>query len=294
MARQTYIEIAQRLAVLERKLSEAGFKRPDRIRYHIKNITDLAEAQKAGTLRQIAAQADGKQRRELMWSLVEGLELLDAFNGLGSYSIPPGVLERALRGPVEPSLESDRNNLGRNTTFEIVTPGDLASVGLEVTLGLEPDVIATFENRRLLIACKRALSENTVAGQIKTAAQQLGQRFQRESEPRDCGIIAISVTRAFTTGNKLLNSASFDDIDPYLDKELHKLAYQNERTWRAIKSPKISAILLHIATPAFVEKEQLLISATQRLLIRLPGKPDWPLLDRLGALLKLKATIRAT
>ena len=119
MRRQTYEEAAARLQTLCDRLLEAGFSKLDRIRIQVKNIRELADAQRQGTLGELASKLDPHRRRELMWSFVEGFEFADALASLEDrgISIPQEVLERALNGPADVSLETDRNNLGRNTAF---------------------------------------------------------------------------------------------------------------------------------------------------------------------------------
>jgi hypothetical protein len=195
-----------------------------------------------------------------------------------------------LNGPPDLSLENDRNNLGRNTAFEVVLAGDLAAAGLAPILGSEPDVITELSGRRLLIACKRSLRSDTVRTQIETAAKQLGRRLEREGNPRDCGLIAISVTRVFTNGERVLEVSRETQVGDYLDGELRKLVAEHEQTWRAIKSPKIAGLLLHVSTPGYVVQEKLLITAAQTLIVHIEGKSDAALLEDLGRLLQKQAS----
>jgi len=228
-----------------------------------------------------------------MWSFVEGFEFADALASLedqGS-SIPRELLERALSGPADPSLENDRNNLGRNTTFEVVLAGDLAAAGLKPTLGSEPDVITELSGRRLLIACKRSLHSETVRTQIEAAAKALGRRLETEGNPRDCGLIAVSVTRVFTTGEKVLEVSHETQVRDYLDGELRALIAQHEQVWRTIKSPKIAGLLFHISTPGYVIEEKLLITAAHTLIVHIAGKSDAALLEDLGRSLQKKVSM---
>ena len=293
MRRKTYEEAAARLQTLCDHLDNAGFSKPDRIRLQVKYIRDLAEAQRQGTLGALAAELDPRRRRELMWSFVEGFEFADALASLedSGSSIPQEILERALSGPADLSLENDRNNLGRNTAFEVVLARDLAAAGLKPILGSEPDVITELSGRRLLIACKRSLHSDTVRTQIETAAKQLGHRLNREGNPRDCGLIAISVTRAFTTGEKVLEVSREALVRDYLDGQLRKLIAQHEQAWRAIKSPKIAGLLFHISTPGYVIEEKLLITAAYTLIVHIEGKSDAALLEDLGRSLQKKVSM---
>ena len=288
MYRQTYEEAAGRLQTLCEHLEEAGFSKLDRIRIQVKNIRDLAEAQRQGTLDGLAARLDPNRRRELMWSFVEGFEFADALASLEhqGISIPQEVLERALNGPADVSSENDRNNLGRNTAFEVALAGDLAAAGLKPILGSEPDLITEFSGRRLLIACKRSWRSDTVRTQIETAAKQLGRLLDREASPRDCGLIAISATRVFTTGERVLEVSRESQVRDYLNGELSGLFAEHRLACRAIKNPKIAGLLLHISIPGYVIEEKLLITAAHTLIVHVEGKSDAALLEDLGLLLQ--------
>jgi len=293
MRRQTYEEAAERLQALCDRLHEAGFSKLDRIRIQVKNIRDLAEAQRQGSLGGLAAKLDPHRRREFMWSFVEGFEFADALASLEDrgISIPQEVLERALNGPADVSLENARNNLGRNTAFEVALAGDLAAAGLNPILGSEPDLIVEFAGRRLLIACKRPLRTDTVRTQIETAAKQLGRLLDREARPQDCGLIAISVTRVFTTGEKVLEVSRETQVRDYLNGELSGLFAEHRKACRAIKSPKIAGLLLHISTPGYVIETKLLITAAQTLMVHIEGKSDVALLEDLGRSLEKKVSM---
>jgi hypothetical protein len=57
--------------------------------------------------------------------------------------------------------------------FEIAIAGAAALAGLMPQLGGEPDVLFEFEDRRILVQCKRVLSDNAVPKRIAEATRQL-------------------------------------------------------------------------------------------------------------------------
>lgn len=175
MERLNYHELLEKLDGIDTRLSKMGLGQHDRIRIHRRNIAELARASDDDTLEQIAADMSGEKRREILWSFVESIEFVDALDALDQQgcSIPKDLLERALEGPADVYLESDKSNQGRNAMFEIAIAGAAALAGSKPTLGGEPDVVFEFENRRILVQCKRVLSDSAVPRRIGEASKQL-------------------------------------------------------------------------------------------------------------------------
>jgi hypothetical protein len=149
MERLNYHEIIEKLNAIDQQLGEMGLDRHDRIRVHQRNITELAKATDEGTLDRISSDLTGERRREILWSYVESIELVNSLDALQKQgcSVPKTVLERALKGPADLYLEDQKSNIGRNTMFEIAIAGAAALTGLKPQLGGEPDVLFEFENR---------------------------------------------------------------------------------------------------------------------------------------------------
>jgi hypothetical protein len=289
MERLNYHEIVDKFAEIDQWLCQKGLKQHDRIRIHRRNFTELAEAQDNGKLDQIASNLTGEKRREILWSFVESIEFVDAIEALrkAGCDIPRDVLEKALEGPSDAYLEDDRSNQGRNAMFEISMAGRAAFAGLQPRLGGEPDVFFEFENHRILVQCKRVLSENAIAKRISDAAKQLKRDLAASSNPRDCGLIAISISRLVNPGDKMLVVAAEADLRGALNHEVNKVIQRHDHVFRSVKDPKIAGILLQMATPAFVEEYGLFTVAQSATVYHIPGKSDAGLLQAMARLIKM-------
>jgi hypothetical protein len=289
MERLNYREIVDKFAEIDQWLHQMDLNQHDRIRIHRRNITELAEAQDNGRLDQIANNLTGEKRREILWSFVESIEFVDAIDALRKKGcdIPKDVLEKVLKGPPDAYLEDEKSNLGRNAMFEIALAGRVAFAGLQPSLGGEPDVFFEFENRRILVQCKRVLSENAVTKRIGDAAKQLKRDLTGSSNPRDCGLIAVSISRLVNPGDKILAVASEADLRRALHDEIDKVIAHYKRVFGGVKDPRIAGILLHMATPAFVEEHGLFTVAQSATVYHIPGKSDSGLLQAMALLLKM-------
>jgi hypothetical protein len=265
-----------------------GFGQYDRIRIHQRNLTELANATDEGTLDQIASGLAGERRREILWSFVESIELVDSLDALQKQgcSVPQTVLERALKGPADLFLEDQKSNLGRNTMFEIAIAGAVALAGLRPQLGGEPDVLFEFENRRILIQCKRVLSENTVPKRIAAAAKQLTRDISQSGDPRDCGVIAISISRLINPGDRILTFATESDMSETLRSEINAVIRRHEKALLDVGAPRIAGILFHLATPVYIDEHPLYALAHSSTIYPIPGKSDTALLRGLAGFLR--------
>ena len=284
MERLKYREIVEKLAKIDRDLSKMGLNQHDRICRHQRNITKLADALEEGRLEKIAVQLPAEQRREILWSFVESVEFTDAMDALRGqgYAVPKGVLERALKGPADLYLEDEKSNQGRNKMFEITIAGRAAFAGLKPQLGREPDVFFEFENHRIFVQCKRVLSEAAVSKRIPEAEKQLKRDLDASGDPRDCGLIAVSVSRLINPGDQILSMGSEQDIDNELFQKISALWQHVRPIWSRVKHPKIAGVLFYMATPSFVQEYDLFIAAQCATIFAIPGRSDTGLLSLLA------------
>jgi hypothetical protein len=288
MERLNYHEIIEKLDAIDRQLCEMGLHQHDRIRIHRQNIAELAKATDAGTLGQVASDLTQERRREILWSYVESIELVDSLDALQKQgcSVPKMVLERALKGPVDLYLEDEKSNLGRNTMFEIVIAGAAALVGLSPKLGGEPDVLFEFGGRRILVQCKRVLSDSKIPKRITDAAKQLTRDLSQSGDPQDCGVIAISISRLINPGDKILTFATESDMADTLRNEISALIRRHEKALRDVRTPKIAGILFHLATPCYIDEHPLYALAHSATIYPIPGKSDTTLLKNLASFMR--------
>jgi hypothetical protein len=216
-----------------------------------------------------------------MWSLADSMEFVDSVEALRQQrcDIPDDVMQKALDGPADPVDESGTSNVGRNTMFEIALAGRFARAGLHPTLGQEPDIHLEFNDRDIFIQCKRAFSANAVPRLLKDAARQLRRDLGKSFSPRDCGIIAISVSRLFNPGDKLLAVHDEGGIRDKLHAEIDGLIRANIKHYRDVKEPKIAGVLYHLSTPAYLEGIQMYMGAHSVTMVHIDGRSDKVLLE---------------
>ena len=245
MDRITYVDIHQGLDEVDTWLRSMGLDQNHRIRQNKRNLATMAEAATSGTLVDLIAKA-------------------------------------ALDGPVDLQAENLTSNRGRNTMFEIVLAGKLAAGGLKPILGGEPDVWVGLNDRNLLIQCKRVFSRNGILKCLKDASRQLKRDLLRSSDPRDCGLIAISLSRICNAGDKILVVPSEEALRDKLREEVDVVMAEVSHMYREVKDPKIAGVAFHLATPAFREDIKLYIASYSITVSHIAGKSDRALLSALS------------
>jgi hypothetical protein len=287
MERLAYRELAENLSKIDAWLTDIGLNRYDRIRIHQRNVMELVEAVDSGKLDELVSNLSEEKRRQILWSFVESIEFSDAIDALRrkGCDIPKGVLEKALKGPHDIYLEDETSNLGRNTMFEIAIAGRVAFA--EPRIGGEPDVLFEFENRRMFVQCKRVLSEESISKRISEAARQLKRDLLQSSDPRDCGLIAISVSRVINPGDKMLVVTTEADLGRAMRLHIERVIRRHGPSFRNVKDPKTAGIFFHMATPAFVKEHRLLTVAQYGIVYHIRGKSDAELLRAFANVIRL-------
>ena len=130
----------------------------------------------------------------------------------------------------------------------------------------EPDIRLAFEKTTFLVECKRPFSANSVRSNIEDAAEQL-EKSLGELGQADCfGIIAVSLNRVFSPGNRVcsapeaLGRATIDDA-------LIALIDRHKREWKWNSSkvhPRTAAVMFHLAVPWDIAGERLIYLSTAK------------------------------
>ena len=279
-----YRDLLKQLDLVDAWLCGQGLGQVGRIRLNKRDIALLADEFDKGRLSEFIAETSDDRRRELMWSLAESIEFFDSIDALRNQGceIPVGVLKEALDGPADLQSESEKSNRGRNTMFEIAIAGRLARAGLYPRLGGEPDVNVDFKGRRIFIQCKRVFSEGKISKRLIEAGNQLKRDLSRSCDPRDCGIIAISVSRVFNKGDKLLAVRDENALHLKLHDEIDTIRAAVSDDYRHLKEPKVAGVFYHLSSPAFLEARGLFIGAHYVTVSTIPGKSDRALIKNLA------------
>jgi len=253
---RSYSEILADLApfkeyVVSLKLPEAS----DRLRRVIANIVQIEDARLTDNMDALYKRPDFP---ELVWSLVEGQEFIEIFRGLRNYdpAVMQELLAKALRGPIDPSRETNASNIGRNTAFELRLGSALRQAGGAVTLGTDADIILDCLGTRVYIECKRPFYERNVYANTEKALCQLRCRLDAENQKTALGFVAVSLSKALNPGTNLYSVERYDDLQR-LSGEAERAHAKNRSIKERAVDVRICGIIYHIFTPALVKNEGL-------------------------------------
>jgi hypothetical protein len=124
------------------------------------------------------------------------------------------------------------------------------NAGSTLDLG-EPDIRLSFGKTTFLVECKRPFSAGSVRSNIEDAAQQLAKSLEQSGQADCFGVIAVSLNRAFSSGNRVcsapegLGRATINDA-------LIELIDQHKREWKwsaAKLHPRVAAVMFHLTVP---------------------------------------------
>lgn len=184
-------------------LARRGITQRNRLRIYRENLIAMRDREKTiGDAEVFAEVRNAGRLTEILASYVEGYEFVDALTCLraAQVDIPDELLRRALEGTPDASRESPRNNQGRNAMFELSIGAMLARDNLRPTLSTDnPDVAFGFEDRRVLVECKRVLSAERTLDAISEGIRQL--RNTVKTSESELGLVAVNISRVFYRGD---------------------------------------------------------------------------------------------
>jgi hypothetical protein len=173
-----------------------------------------------------------------------------------------------LCGPISPFDEQPKNSEARNTMFELSLAADWKNAGSNVELG-EPDIKLRAPAALFQTECKRPFSENSVRSNIGAAASQLGKELNNPGNENDYGIIAISLSRAFTKGN-LGCFAPPGMGKQVIGEALAEMLDEHTQEWGLKRfremHPRIVAVMFQLAAPWDIGGERLIHLSTSNFL----------------------------
>lgn len=194
-----------------------------------------------------------------LFDATEAAGIVRAFSGDVSAALRDKV-GRALSGPIAPLQELPRNSVARNAMFELSLAADWKNRGVTVEMG-EPDILLHLGGVVFQVECKRPFYVRSVLANIRDAASQLGKELEKPANGAAFGIIAISLSRAFTQGN-LLCDAPEGEGRRVIKETLAELIEKHRQEWR-IKSfldfhQRIVAVMFHLTAPWDIKGERLI------------------------------------
>jgi hypothetical protein len=195
-------------------LAGRGITQRNRLRIYRENVIAMRDREKAIGVAEVFTEVQKVGRlTEILASYVEGYEFVDALMCLraAQVDIPDELLRRALEGTTDASRESPKNNQGRNAMFELSIGAMLARDNLKPKLSTDnPDVEFRFEDRRVLVECKRVLSAERTLDAISEGIRQL----RKTVNPSDgeLGLVAVNISRVFYRGDGHWEAPANSDV----------------------------------------------------------------------------------
>ena len=192
---------------------------------------------------------------EYVLALTESMELTDALPYLKTCDskIAHQKIRKILSGPLLPRDEDQNSNEARNTIFELNLASKLYTVGLNPSLGTGADVECMIEGKRLLIECKRPLSDSSVKMRIKKAKKQV-EADLKKTAPGSRVVIAVSLSKIMNPTDKffafLEESSAREKLADLLEAEAEK----TKRSWTNL-GRKVIGIIFHVITPSIDRKD---------------------------------------
>jgi hypothetical protein len=223
-----------------------------------------------------------------LFDAIEIIQILEAFYADATQSLREKVM-RASRGCFVPAEEKIENSSARNAMFELALASRWKSLGLQVELG-EPDIQLHIGNTRFLVECKRPFEMRSVPSNIEDANSQLGRELDKPENAEAFGMIAISLSRAFTRGD-LTCFAPEQEGRPFVEATLAETIANNKDAWR-LQQPdffheRVVAVMFDLVVPWDMNGTRLVHVAMGNFWQVGPDSRGWQVLSNCRALAKM-------
>jgi len=234
-------------------LTGRGFTQRNRLRIYRENLIALRDSD--DDMVKIHSQMKEAGRvNEILASYVEGFELSDALKCLldNRVDIPDELLKRSLDGHADAAQETAKSNQGRNAMFELSIAAAVARQGLKPVFNLDkPDLEFQFESRRVLMECKRVLSENGIDEAMSVGIRQLRKKVNVSAD--DVGLVAVNISRLLNSGDGWWTITG--EVHPVrvLSNMIHRVIESREANIRRRKEPAMRGIVFYAASPFKIE-----------------------------------------
>lgn len=223
-----------------------------------------------------------------LFDAIEIMQILEEFSGDTTQSLREKVM-RASGGSLIPAEEKSKNSSARNAMFELALASRWKSVGLQVELG-EPDIRLHIGDTCFLVECKRPFEMRSVTPNIEDANSQLGRELDKPENAEAFGIIAISLSRAFTRGD-LTCFAPEREGKQFVEATLAKTIADNKDAWR-LQQPdffdeRIVAVMFDLVVPWDMNGTRLVHVAMGNFVLVGPESRGWLALSNCVALAEM-------
>jgi hypothetical protein len=230
-------------------LARRGFAQRNRLRIYRENLIAMRDTDDDVAAIHSQMQEAGRMN-EILASYVDGFELSDALKCLldNEVEIPDELLKRSLDGHADAAQETSKSNQGRNAMFELSIAAAVARQGLKPAFNLDkPDLEFQFEGRRVLMECKRVLSENGIDEAMSVAIRQLRKKVNVSAD--DVGLVAVNISRLFNSGDGWWTIEG--EVHPVrvLSNMIHRVIEGREANIRRRKEPAIRGMVFYAASP---------------------------------------------
>jgi len=171
------------------------------------------------------------------------------------------------KGPISSLDEkkSSPNRQARDIQFELLTLAMMKNQGMTYKpLLADTDVSGIFEERPIIMECKRLWSAKRVKNNIQTGVSQLTAKLNRLPDAnRPVGLLGLDFTRLVSPPGHLLECSSYQDAKRRLDAFVEESLRLHEHFWS--KSPDIRFIgVVGYLGAVVVLKDRPLLSAAHR------------------------------
>lgn len=234
-------------------LAKRGFAQHNRLRIYRENLIAMRDTD--DDVAAIHSQMLGAGRmNEILASYVEGFELWNTLKCLldNQVEIPDELLKRSLDGHADASQETSKSSQGRNAMFELSIAAAVARQGLKPAFNLDkPDLEFQFEGHRVLMECKRVLSDKAIDEAITVGIRQL--RKKVNTSANDVGLLAVNISRLFNSGDGWWTVKADADPVRVLSNMIRRVIKSREANIRRRKEPAIRGMVFYAASPFKVE-----------------------------------------
>lgn len=179
-------------------------------------------------------------------------------------------LQKAVRGPIELSDETENSNTARNFLFEaalaakVHKPDDNVSTILDA----KSDTGVMVNNKKVWIECKRVTTIKRIEPNVKKAIKQLKCIFKSKIGSGHRGIVAIDVTKIINPNSEIYVATDDIMLTSSIEKMMDDFIEKHYRIWQElIKHKKIIATLVRFSFISASESRNLLVNASQWRLI---------------------------